>query len=80
MATEAEWSRYVDAVHEGEPTGNAVHARKVRETPLEAKAILSLVLENMSYANDSYYDVLWRPVEMRVAEFYASIGEKEPGS
>jgi hypothetical protein len=78
MATEEQWQEYTGCMWEGKPSGNALHAIEVRKTPLEAKAILDLLWKNMDYATDSYYTPLWRPVEMRVEEFYQSIGETPP--
>jgi hypothetical protein len=57
-------------------TGDALHAQAVQATPLEARAILDLVMENIEYAGDSYYRPLWQPVEKRVAEFHASMRER----
>lgn len=63
-----------------ELTGNALGAREVRKVPLEAKAILDLVVGNLSYFGDSYYRVITDPVELKIEEFYESIGENRPDS
>lgn len=78
MATDAEWATYTDVMMGGGPSGNAQHARVCRATPLDAKSILDLVMENIGYFGDSYYEPLTAPVEMRVAEFYATLGQDVP--
>lgn len=78
MATEEQWAKLTGLLWEGKPSSGAVHAMEVREVPLEAKAILDLVMSNLCYAGDHYYYPLWQPVEWRVAEFYASLEEKTP--
>ena len=72
MATEQEWSSYADDTFEGELTGNAEFARKIRDTPLQADAILDMVWENVGYFGDRYYAPLTRPIEMRVEEYLGS--------
>jgi len=72
MATESEWSIYTADCYDGKPTGNAEFARKIRETPLAADAILDMVWDNIGYLGDSYYAPLSRPVEMRVEEYLES--------
>lgn len=78
MATDQQWAAYTGCTHNGQASGNATHAMAVRATPLEAQAILDLVLENLGYSGDTYYLPLWEPVMMRVAEFYESIGTEQP--
>ncbi len=75
-ARDAQWKLWCDATYEGKPSGNALHAIKCRETPLEPKAILDLVVENLGYYGDSYYAPLTDPVDLRVEEFYESLGER----
>ena len=70
MATDTQWRRFTDDTFEGKPSGNAIFAQQCRETPLDARAILDLVYENIGYFGDSYYAPLTEPIEMRVREFY----------
>lgn len=73
---ESEWASLLGTKWEGAPSGNARFAEIIRNVPLEAHAILGMVLENMDYAHDSYYAPLWRPVELRVEEYYEAIGKE----
>lgn len=80
MASEEQWLYYTGAqMSNGSPTGDALHAQKCRDTPLEAKAILDLVTANLHYYGDSYYSPLTTPIDYRIAEFYQSIGETGGG-
>lgn len=77
MATEEQWKQYTEDKFEGKLSGNAVHARIVKKTPLTSAAILDLVWNNMEYAGDLYYRPLWAPVEMRVEEYYEQLKGKK---
>lgn len=79
MATDAEWENYTGQRYKGRPSGNAKYAMKVRATNLDAKSILDMVVASLQYYGDRYYEPLTTPVDMRVAEFYKSIKEEEPG-
>lgn len=72
MATDSEWSLYTSDTYEGQESGNAKFAREIRETPLQADAILDMLWGNIGYFGDSYYVPLTRPIEMRVEEYLAS--------
>lgn len=73
-----DWDSVCNDTFEGRLTGNAQHARDCRDTPLEADAILDLVVSNLGYYGDPYYRPITDPVDWRVAEYYASIGKAQP--
>jgi hypothetical protein len=72
MASEERWKTFTESQHKGEITGNAFFARAVKETPLEADAILKMLWENLHYFGDPYYHQLTEPIEMRVQEYLDS--------
>lgn len=69
-----QWDELCNDQYAGQLSGNAQHARACRDTPLETRAILDLVWNNIEYFGDGYYRPITTPIELRVAEFYAKEG------
>jgi hypothetical protein len=67
------WDAWMGEQWEGKPSGNATHAIKCYNTPLEAGPILDLLVDNLGYFGDPYYRPLTDPVEQRVEEYYDSL-------